>query len=228
MPSAISTLPISSGSSSSNLHVGKTAAAPSTCNLTLVSLRILSHWSAGSLIGGGSWSSRSVNCLTTWGWVGDFCENFLDQVVPSGHVVEWVCPGGQRNKMDIPWSRISLNAGSIGKSISWSHVSLKAELIKKGISWLHVSLNSGSDRKIISWSRVSLNAESVRKDWPECELGSYRATNVGSFLSLVDDKPAGAPRLEKSRGAQTCSTDHLLHTCTQFFIFVCLKYYAAR
>ena len=61
MRSAISMSPMSSGSSSSTLQVEKTAEAPSTSNLSLASLRISIHWSAGSLTEGGTWSSRSVN-----------------------------------------------------------------------------------------------------------------------------------------------------------------------
>ena len=62
MPSAISMSPMSSGSSSSTLQVEKTAEAPSTSNSSFASLRISTHWSAGRLNGGGTWSSRSVNC----------------------------------------------------------------------------------------------------------------------------------------------------------------------
>ena len=47
---------------SSILQVEKTAEAPSASNSFLASLRIATYWSAGSLTGGGTWSSRSVNC----------------------------------------------------------------------------------------------------------------------------------------------------------------------
>ena len=63
MSSAISMSPMSSGSSSSTLQVEKTKEAPSTSNSSLASLRISTHWSAGSLNEGGTWSLRSVNGL---------------------------------------------------------------------------------------------------------------------------------------------------------------------
>ena len=85
MPSAISMLPMSSLSSPYTLQVESTAEAPSTSSSSLASLRISTHWSAGSLTEGGTWSSRSVNCRPsrTGVWVGEFCKNFFDQVVHS-------------------------------------------------------------------------------------------------------------------------------------------------
>ena len=79
MPSAISMLPVSSGSSSSNLQVEKNAEAPSTSNSSLASLRISTHWSAGSLTGGGTWSSRSVNVVE------------VAEEGASPHPLEWAC-----------------------------------------------------------------------------------------------------------------------------------------
>ena len=85
-PLAISMSPMSSGSSSSTLQGEKTAEAPSTSHSSLASLRITTHWSAGSLTGGGGGALviEVGKLLTLWDWVGEFCKNFFDQVVHSG------------------------------------------------------------------------------------------------------------------------------------------------
>ena len=108
MPSAISTPPMSTGSSPSTLHVEKTAAAPSTSNSSLAPLSILTQGSyAGSLTGWGTRSSRSVNghcgrsCgggesfLSFWnGLIEDgpwlvLCEYFFNQVIHCSHGARW-------------------------------------------------------------------------------------------------------------------------------------------
>ena len=94
MPSAISTSPMSSGSSHSTLHVEKTAAAPSISNSFLASLSISdprlvsreSYWVGDTNIQVGKWPLWSGMGSSRMG----LCEYFFDQVIHCSHGARWV------------------------------------------------------------------------------------------------------------------------------------------